>query len=33
VNIQASREMVMYLRGELLGQPYLVVLDKKADSE
>jgi hypothetical protein len=33
VNIQASREMVMYLRGEVLGQPYLVLLDKKADGE
>ncbi|CAN5423001.1 hypothetical protein BH23ACI1_BH23ACI1_11340 [soil metagenome] len=31
VNIQASREMVMYLRGELLGQPYHVLFDKKAD--
>jgi hypothetical protein len=33
VNIQASREMVMYLRSELFGQPYLVLLDKKADDE
>lgn len=33
VNIQASREMVMYIRGELLGQPYFVVFDKKADAE
>jgi hypothetical protein len=33
VNIQATREMVMYLRGELIGQPYLVLLDKKADAE
>lgn len=33
VNIQASREMVMYLRGELLGQPYHVLLDKKAEAE
>lgn len=31
VNIQASREMVMYFRGELLGQPYHVLLDTKAD--
>lgn len=31
VNIQASREMVMYIRGELLGQPYLVLIDKKAE--
>jgi hypothetical protein len=33
VNIQASREMVLYLRGELMGQPYLVLLDKKAGDE
>jgi len=33
VNIQASREMVLYLRGEVLGQPYLVMIDKKADHE
>jgi predicted nucleotidyltransferase len=31
VNIQASREMVMFFRGELLGQPYHVLLDTKAD--
>ena len=29
VNIQASREIVMYFRGELLGQPYHVLFDKK----
>jgi hypothetical protein len=28
VNIQATRDIVMYLRGELLGQPYLVLSDK-----
>jgi hypothetical protein len=33
VNIQASREMVMYFRGELLGQPYHVLFDKKAEAE
>lgn len=33
VNIQASREMVLYLRGEVLGQPYLVLIDKKAAAE
>jgi hypothetical protein len=33
VNIQASREMVMYLRGEILGQPYHVLFDKKAHLE
>ena len=34
VNIQATRDFVMYVRGELLGQPYLVLIDKpaKADS-
>ncbi|MGH9311005.1 MAG: hypothetical protein ACRD1U_16635 [Vicinamibacterales bacterium] len=28
VNIQATRDFVMYLRGELLGQPYLVLIEK-----
>jgi hypothetical protein len=28
VNIQATRDVVMYLRGELIGQPYLVLVDK-----
>lgn len=28
VNIQASRDVVMYFRGELIGQPYLVLIDK-----
>jgi hypothetical protein len=28
VNIQASRELVIELRGDLLGQPYLVLFDK-----
>jgi predicted nucleotidyltransferase len=28
VNIQASRDVVMYLRGEIIGQPYLVLIDK-----
>jgi hypothetical protein len=28
VNIQATRDFVMYLRGELLGQPYLTLVDK-----
>ena len=32
VNIQATRDFVMYVRGELLGQPYLVLIDKNADS-
>ncbi len=28
VNIQATRDFVMYLRGEVIGQPYLTLLDK-----
>lgn len=28
VNIQATRDFVMYLRGELLGQPYLTLVEK-----
>src|ERR671912_1025290 len=28
VNIQGTRDFVMYLRGELIGQPYLVMVDK-----
>jgi hypothetical protein len=28
VNIQGTRDFVMYLRGELMGQPYLVMIDK-----
>ena len=28
VNIQGSRDVVLYLRGELMGQPYLVLIDK-----
>ena len=28
VNIQATRDFVMYLRGDLLGQPYLTLIDK-----
>jgi hypothetical protein len=28
VNIQATREFVMYVRGELLGQPYLKLIEK-----
>ena len=30
VNIQASRDVVIYFRGELIGQPYLVLIDKPA---
>jgi len=32
VNIQASRDIVMHLRGDVLGQPYLVLFEKKAAS-
>jgi hypothetical protein len=28
VNIQATRDFVMYLRGDLLGQPYLTLIEK-----
>ena len=28
VNIQATRDVVMYLRGDLLGQPYLTLIEK-----
>ena len=28
VNIQATRDLVMYLRGDLLGQPYLVMIER-----
>jgi hypothetical protein len=28
VNIQGTRDFVMYLRGEVIGQPYVVLLDK-----
>ena len=28
VNIQATRDFVMFLRGDLLGQPYLTLIDK-----
>ena len=29
VNIQASREIVMQFRGDLLGQPYLTLFEKR----
>jgi hypothetical protein len=32
VNIQATRDFVMYFRGELIGQPYLTLIEKP-DSE
>ena len=28
VNIQGTRDFVMYLRGEVLGQPYLTLVEK-----
>ena len=31
VNIQATRDFVMYLRGELIGQPYLTLIGKTTD--
>jgi len=33
VNIQAARDVVMYVRGELAGQPYLVLIDKASDDD
>src|SRR5688572_7656142 len=33
VNIQATRDFVMYVRGELLGQPYLVLIDRPPETE
>ena len=30
VNIQGTRDFVMYFRGELLGQPYLTLVEKSA---
>lgn len=29
VNIQGTRDVVMYFRGELLGQPYLTLVEKR----
>lgn len=31
VNIQGSRDAVIYLRGELMGQPYLTLIDKDGE--
>jgi hypothetical protein len=33
VNIQASREVVIRFRGDLLGQPYLTLIERQADEE
>jgi hypothetical protein len=32
VNIQASRDMVMYFRGEIVGQPYLMLIERSGDT-
>jgi hypothetical protein len=32
VNIQGTRDFVMYLRGELIGQPYLTLIGKEAEA-
>jgi hypothetical protein len=32
VNIQATRDFVMYLRENLFGQPYLTLVGKTGDS-
>jgi len=32
VNIQGSRDVVLYFRGELIGQPYLVLVDKSDEA-
>jgi len=31
VNIQGTRDIVMYLRGDLLGQPYLTLIEGRAE--
>jgi hypothetical protein len=31
VNIQATRDFVMYLRGDLIGQPYITLIEKGED--
>jgi hypothetical protein len=33
VNVQASRELVMQLRGDILGQPYLTLIDPSTPRE
>jgi hypothetical protein len=32
VNIQATRDIVMYLRGDVIGQPYLVLFEKPQET-
>jgi len=29
LNIQASRDVVIYFRGELIGQPYLTLIERE----
>jgi hypothetical protein len=31
VNIQATADLVMFLRGDLLGQPYLTLIAREPD--
>ena len=31
VNVQATRDFVMYLRGELIGQPYLTLIETSTE--
>ena len=33
VNIQASRDAVIHFRGDLLGQPYLTLIERDSDKE
>ncbi len=32
VNIQATRDFVMYLRGDLIGQPYITLIEKAEEA-
>jgi hypothetical protein len=33
VNIQATRDFVMFLRGDVIGQPYLTLIEKTEETE
>lgn len=33
VNIQASRDFVMFLRGDIIGQPYLTLIESDKDAQ
>ena len=33
VNIQATRDFVMFLRGDIIGQPYLTLIEKTEEGE